>query len=1254
VESAGKPFDLASEPLVRPYLITLAPDDFLLGLITHHTIIDGWSTRILIRELAAIYDDLAQGRTPGTTLPRPTIQYADYAARQRERFDAGEYGRQLEHWLRVLGGDLPVLALPADHRRSASQPYEGRAFTMTLPPDMTASLKALGRKEKATLFMTLLAAYYVLLYRYTGQDDIVVGCPVAGRNELDTEGLIGLFVNTLPMRSKICPSDPFLALLRQVKAAAYEAYDNQDLPFEKLVERLTVSRSMDRSPVFQTLFQLRNFPGRVAALAGHPVERIEFEEVVAKADMTLEITETDDGLMCRFEYPVALFDPGTIVRMAGVWRTLLDDIVADPSKEVSRLRILTDEEQRDLLAMGRGPQSGYPRDTTVDRLFEARTRESPDSIAVIDGRERITYRELDARANRLAGKLLAMGAGTGKPVALLMERSAALVTAMLAILKAGGAYVPLDPGDADSRIAGILADARVNLLLAGPGLEVRAKAWVPHVVGIYEALRDDGPMDSPVPATGPESPAYIMFTSGSTGVPKGLCVRHRGILRLVVNTDYVAIRPGDVVSHLASPAFDLATFEVWGPLLNGATLAIIDRDTALSPVLLREKIDECHINILLMPTPLFHATAAACPSCFGRVRDLLVGGDVLDPSLAKAVLDHGMDGRLLNAYGPTEMTTFSTWYHVKEIVDGEESIPIGRPIASDCLYILDDLLQPVPVGVIGEIFLGGDGIARGYLRRPDLNAAKFLQDPFNSGEGRRMYRTGDLGRFLPDGNVQFIGRRDGQAKIHGFRVETGEVTLALESHPAVRTAIVTVFSDTGGFKSLAAYLLKAEGATVSIGDVRSYLAGRLPAYMIPVSMTWIDAVPLTPRGKIDRSALPDPEIGLEPDTATPAPGGEADRALSQMAAAWESVLGAGRVGPDDNFFDLGGHSLLAIRLIDRIEESFGVRLPISVIFKAPTVRKMLESVRDTGKDPAGHVLVALQPEGTRPPLYCIHAVPGTLFEYDALVRQISKDQPVYGLQSPGLDGVTRVPDTVEAMASLYVEVIRGHQPHGPYHFLSYCAGGSFTYEVARQLMSAGEEVGFLGFIDYPAPKQELQSAVWSLYRHLCDICRYIRHNTGGAVAHIRHFRRASPGEKAASILALPGFLARKVLRLPVEIDPPPLAAPAVKYPEWITGMTGAQQAVAMKNYDAIGRYYPEACDVKAIIFMSSWLVRSSRRSGKYERTFGWKHLARGGVSSYILEGDHGSVISPENYRHIERIARESIERYRRSSAGRLR
>ena len=593
----------------------------------------------------------------------------------------------------------------------------------------------------------------------------------------------------------------------------------------------------------------------------------------------------------------------------------------------------------------------------MDGIFEARAWESPDSIAIIDGREHITYRELDVRANRLALKLRSSGVTAGDPVALLMERSAALVTAMLAILKAGGAYVPLDTGDTDSRITGILADANVKVVLAGPGLAGRAKGWAPSVVSVDEAIRSDGPTaGGPPPASGngPDSLAYIMFTSGSTGVPKGVCVPHRGILRLVINTDYVTVRPGDVMSHLSSPAFDVATFDVWGALLNGATLVIIDRDTALSPAKLEAKIDECHIDVLFMPTPLFDAVATERPGCFRRVRDLLVGGDVLEPGPAKAVLENGPPGRLINVYGPTENTTFSTWYHVKEVADIRESIPIGRPIANDYLYILDDSRRPVPLGVIGEIYLGGDGVATGYLRRPDLNGVKFLPDPFDARGGRTMYKTGDLGRFLQDGNVQFLGRRDSQAKIHGFRVETGEVALALETHPAVRTAIVTIFSDPGGFKSLAAYLLKVDGAAASIADVRGDLARRLPPYMIPASMTWIDAVPLTSRGKVDQSALPEPVIGLAHDSAPCTIETGSDHALPQMLAVWEVVLGAGNIGPDDNFFDLGGHSLLAIRLMDRIEASFGVRLPISAIFTSPTARQMLASVREAGKSPAGN------------------------------------------------------------------------------------------------------------------------------------------------------------------------------------------------------------------------------------------------------------------------------------------------------------
>jgi amino acid adenylation domain-containing protein len=1239
--AARKRFDLASDHLIRFSLMRLGADDFLLGIATHHTIFDGWSMGILINEIATLYEGRSPGQGPAGLLPAPPIQYADYAVWQRDRYDAGVYADQLRYWLDTLGTDLPALELPLDHRRPATQPFDGEAFTLVLPVDLTDRLKALGRREKTTLFMTLLAAFNVLLHRYTQQDDIVVGSPIAGRNRREIEGIIGLFVNTLALRSRISPDQSFLALLRQVRATSLEAYNNQDLPFEKLVEKLPVHRSLDRSPVFQVLFQLRNFPGRQATLAGHPVERLDFDRVMVKTDLTLEVTETPEGLVCRFEYPLALFDRGTIARMAGHWQTLLGTIVADPSVEIGKLCMLEGTERAALLACPDVGRRDYPRDGTVDGIFEARARESPDAIAIADGQARITYRELDERAGRLAGRLRSAGIEAGDPVALLMQRSAALVTAMLAILKAGGAYVPLDPGDADARIAGIVEAAGAKVLLADAGMVSRAAGLTKQAVVIDPAGQGEAPGEPPAGRTvpGPGSLAYMIFTSGSTGTPKGVSIPHRGILRLVINTDYVALAPGDVVGHLSSPAFDAATFDVWGPLLNGATVAIIDRDTALSSAALAEKIDENRINVLFLPTPLFHALAAESPSCFRRLRDLLVGGDVLQSGPASAVLREGPPGRLLNVYGPTENTTFSTWYHVKEAADGGDSIPIGRSIANSYLYILDINRQPVPVGAIGEIYLGGDGVATGYLGRPDLTAERFLPDPFRPGEGRTVYRTGDLARYLPDGNVQFIGRRDGQAKIHGHRVETGEVALALESHPAVRTAIVTVFNDPGGFRSLAAYLLRAAEATVPIGDVRHYLAGKLPAYLVPASMVWIDALPLTPGGKIDRSALPDPVIGLVQETAPGMPEVEGDHALSQMTAAWEEVLGAGRVGPDDNFFDLGGHSLLAIRLMDRIRESFGVRLPISAIFKSPTARQMLASIRETGKGRAEHILVPLQPEGARPPLYCVHGVPGTLFEFGSLAPQMGKDQPVYGLESPGCGGRVPVQDSLEAMAALYVGEIRSCQPHGPYHLIAYCAGGAFAYEVARQIAAGGERVGFLGIIDYPAPKQGPDGLFWPGYRYLMD-------NMGGAIVHLSGFMQAPAREKARRFLGTPRFLAKKVRAMPREVASrpgPPAANPPVHDLDWIESMPEPQRTIALRNNDVVARYVPAASDVEATIFVSSNMIRASMRAGKYEKTFGWKKLARGGVTRYVIRGDHGTIISPDGWKEIARVIRESID-----------
>jgi amino acid adenylation domain-containing protein len=1261
-QEARRPYDLASEPLIRPRLIRLGRDDLLLALVTHHTIMDGWSMGIMIQEVAALYEALAQGLDAETALPAAGLQYDEYSSRQRQAYEQGEYAGQLQYWRERLTGDLPVLELPFDRPRPAMQTYDGRALTVVLPPHLTVALKKVGRAEKATLFMTLLAAFFALLYRISRQEDIIVGCPIAGRNQLDTEGMIGLCVNTLAIRSFLVPGQSFRELLRQVRSGTLEAYENQDLPFEKLVEKVSVQRSLNIPPVFQTLFQLRNFPTGTSAISGCRIERYEPDEVMVKTDLTLEITETPGGLSCSFEYPVALFDHDSVARMAGYWQTVLTDIAADPDTPLSCLRILTDEETRDVLETGKGTVSRYPQ-KNIARLFEERVREFPEAVAVRHGDERITYRQLDAWSGSLAVRLREMNVRKGDIVALFLERSVRMVVSMLATLKAGGAYLPFSADEPESRIARMLKIANARAALTDPDHSALLEKYLPAVsvvddcTGDREALTAKWPC-CPEGEPGPEDPAYVMFTSGSTGTPKGVCIPHRGIARLVMDTDYIRICPGDNVGHLSAPAFDFSTFEIWGALLNGATLVVIDKDVALSPPGLKAQIRDSHIDILSMITPLFHAIVSEDPCTFLGLRHMLVGGDVMDPAHAMSFLKYCKPTRLTNVYGPTENTTFSTYYDVKEEDCLKDTLPIGRPIAGDSIYLLDDTAKPVPVGIAGEIYVAGDGIARGYLGSPGLTASKFLPDPFNP--GRMMYRTGDLGQFQPDGNVRFLGRSDGQVKIRGFRVETGEVTSVLVSHPAVRQAVVKPYHGPGDVMSLAGYLVRTEdGPRVPAEELRQYVAARLPPHMVPSGFTWIDAVPLTSRGKVDYAALP------LPLTAESGPAGEreGDAMISGMAFVWKKVLNLPDMGMDDDFFQSGGHSLLAIRLIAGIEEAFGVRLPVSVIFTAPTIRQMTAAVRNRAGVHGPDILITLNKGTDRPPLYCVHGVPGTLFEFSQFAQNAGNDQPVYGIQSPGLDGSEQPPERVEEMALRYIRILRKKQPRGPYYLLGYCAGGAIAYEMACRLEEAGERSGVLGIIDYPAPKQDPGTLFWSFYRYAWD-------NISGASLRANEFIRASPEKKVKSIRGLPRFIIRKTRRLPIELvkwQTFPSSEPAMRdvapepadacttaaglgithamagYPEWIGSIPEPQRTIAMKNFDATDAYRPGKYQGKIILFISKETAKNCKRDGRFLQGYGWRKLTTGGVVIHLIEGDHMSILLEGSVEQIACIIRKEID-----------
>ncbi|MGH7580732.1 MAG: non-ribosomal peptide synthetase, partial [Gemmatimonadales bacterium] len=938
-EEARLPFDLVRGPLFRVLLLRLAADRHLLVLSMHHIISDGWSREVLARELTAFYEAFSTGAR--AALPELPIQYADYAVWQREWLQGERLARELRYWREQLRGAPAVLELPTDHPRPPVRSTRGARETLLIPPRLCEDLRSLSQAEGVTLFATVLAAFQTLLARYTGQDDILVGSPIAGRNRTETESLIGFFVNTLALRTDLSGNPTFRELLHRVREVTLGAYDHPDIPFEQLVEELQPERDLSRSPIFQVLLSMQNVPHHRLELPGLSLEIESPDNGTAKFDLTLVILEVAGGMRAEVEYGSDLFEAGTITRLLGHFRTLLEGVVADPDRRISALPLLTEPERHQLLVQWNSAITDYPRDATLGELFDAQVALRPDATAVVFQDERLSYRELDARANQLARYLQARGAGRNTRVGLCLERSTDLVIAMLAIVKAGAAYVPLDPGYPSARLRFMLEDAQVGMVLTDTGLRNRIPAEIALTIVCLDTEREaighqpNAPLPREVSAG---DLAYVMFTSGSTGRPKGVAITHRGIVRLVCGTDFVQLTPADRVAQVSSIMFDVATWEVWGSLVNGASLVVIPREVTLSPPDLAAELRDRGITAIDVTTALFNQLARDVPDAFRTVRQVQLGGEAADPGRVREILAQAPPEHLINSYGPAECTTTATWHEIRQLDPDAVTVPIGRPIANTPAYVLDQHLEPVPVGVPGELHLGGPGLARGYFNQPGLTADRFVPSPFDpvfGGEaGGRLYRTGDRVRWRADGALEFLGRVDGQIKLRGHRIEPGEVEIALREHPAVRAVIVAAREDAPGSKRLVAYVVP-EGTAPGSDDLRRFLHQRLPDFMVPSVFVMLETLPIAPNGKVDRGALPAPGGGrpdLEQAFVSPH-----DSIEEAIAGIWSLVLRVDRVGVHDDFFALGGHSLLATQVISRIVASLDVELPLRSIFEAPTV-----------------------------------------------------------------------------------------------------------------------------------------------------------------------------------------------------------------------------------------------------------------------------------------------------------------------------
>ncbi|MFU6974008.1 pyoverdine non-ribosomal peptide synthetase PvdD [Pseudomonas aeruginosa] len=1069
-----QPFDLERGPLLRVNLLQLAEDDHVLVLVQHHIVSDGWSMQVMVEELVQLYAAYSQGLD--VVLPALPIQYADYALWQRSWMEAGEKERQLAYWTGLLGGEQPVLELPFDRPRPARQSHRGAQLGFELPRELVEAVRALAQREGASSFMLLLASFQALLYRYSGQADIRVGVPIANRNRVETERLIGFFVNTQVLKADLDGRMGFDELLAQARQRALEAQAHQDLPFEQLVEALQPERNASHNPLFQVLFnhqsEIRSVTPEVQ-LEDLRLEGLAWDGQTAQFDLTLDIQEDENGIWASFDYATDLFDASTVERLAGHWRNLLRGIVANPRQRLGELPLLDAPERRQTLSEWNPAQRECAVQGTLQQRFEEQARQRPQAVALILDEQRLSYGELNARANRLAHCLIARGVGADVPVGLALERSLDMLVGLLAILKAGGAYLPLDPAAPEERLAHILDDSGVRLLLTqGHLLEHLPRQAGVEVLAIDGLVLDGYAESDPLPTLSADNLAYVIYTSGSTGKPKGTLLTHRNALRLFSATEaWFGFDERDVWTLFHSYAFDFSVWEIFGALLYGGRLVIVPQWVSRSPedfyrLLCREGVTVLNQT----PSAFKQLMAMACSADMATqqpaLRYVIFGGEALDLQSLRPWFQRFGDRQpqLVNMYGITETTVHVTYRPVSEAdLEGGLVSPIGGTIPDLSWYILDRDLNPVPRGAVGELYIGRAGLARGYLRRPGLSATRFVPNPFPGGAGERLYRTGDLARFQADGNIEYIGRIDHQVKVRGFRIELGEIEAALAGLAGVRDAVVLAHDGVGGTQ-LVGYVVadSAEDAERLRESLRESLKRHLPDYMVPAHLMLLERMPLTVNGKLDRQALPQPDASLS-QQAYRAPGSELEQ---RIAAIWAEILGVERVGLDDNFFELGGHSLLLLMLKERIGDTCQATLSISQLMTHASVAEQAACIEGQARE---SLLVPLNGRREGSPLFMFHPSFGSVHCYKTLAMALRDRHPVKGVVCRALLGAGREVPEWDDMVAEYAEQLLQEHPEGAFNLAGWSLGGNLAMDVAARLEQRGRQVAFVGWIDAPAP-----------------------------------------------------------------------------------------------------------------------------------------------------------------------------------------
>ncbi len=1070
-ELCNQPFDLKSGMLFRAWLADLGNNDYILAICAHHISWDGSSFSIFLKEIDQLYGAFSEGKE--LNLPELPITYADFTAWQHTSLTGDTLEAHLAFWREHLSGELPVLNLPTDKPRPAVQDGRGGDIRFHISRTQADALTALALSENVTLYMVLLAAFKALIYRYSGQNDIIIGVPIQGREHPDTENLIGFFVDTLALRTRFSGEISFASLLERVKNVCLDCFAHQEAPFQKIVQELQLPRDRSRTPVYQAMFSFLDQGLNKLNIGGLAYTDFHLELLNATTDLTLLMFNGADGFSGVINYDSALFERETAERLSISFSIILEAIVADLSQPLHKLPILSERERKALVFWNNTARQ-FDRSCLAHELVAEQVARSPEAIAISYNNISLTYAELDERAARLANYLVSLGAGPGLRIAVSLERSLEMVIAIYAVLKAGATYVPLDPAFPAERIAFMLEDSGAFALITQQSLRQKLPAAqrTISIDGDAELIAKCSAEPIEKVAISDESVAYVIYTSGSTGKPKGVQIPHRALTNFLLSMETEpGISSRDILLAVTTLSFDIAGLELWLPLIVGARIEIASREATLDGYLLGKLLNKCGATVMQATPSTWRLLIAAGWQGSSKFK-ILVGGEALPADLAQELVKRS--GSAWNMYGPTETTIWSTCWRIP--VDSTHPIVIGKPIANTQIFVLDNHMQPVPIGVIGNLYIGGQGLAIGYLNRPELTAQQFVPAPaalsqhdFQS--NALLYRTGDTARFRIDGTIEFLGRADYQVKVRGFRIELGEIESVLMRNPSIKQAVAIVREDNPGDMRLVAYLVSRTGIAIDIHSLREYMSKSLPEYMVPQHFIELKAMPLTPNGKIDRKALPAPKgvEGISGGSEIEMPKNPTEKKLANI---WKNVLNIPNISVTSNFFDLGGHSLLAVRIFNEIFNEFGVRLPLAALFEQPTVRLLAKKLRDLNSGiskSTWNTVVPIQPKGSLPPLFCVSGLGGTPLNLRTLTTTLGENQPFYGLQHRGVDGRLPPHTSIADMAKEFISDIRRVQSSGPYYLAGYSAGGLAAYEMARLLLDVGEEVAGVILLDSSNP-----------------------------------------------------------------------------------------------------------------------------------------------------------------------------------------